>query len=265
MPRRRGPPVLKWIDPRRQDFVGIRQRLSLGGAPLEDLLSRLYAEKGKLFKDLVRCDKARTKVNIFLRDQSALIRRIPGKTSAIARIRREADARELVIRLGKDIESKQLRHDAIDVEIAGIRKHVEEAQRPLYMRSLIAQRDDCARRINTNEGTKWTRKRFRQLNAELKVLGHEEASVSASPIQPAFPWQLELTRIIELADLLDGTDEDKTTSPRGKAIHLTAADLQQRLRELGHRVDVRTLRRFLREKLEVKLAGEQGRRRDLGK
>lgn len=132
------------------------------------------------------------------------------------------------------------------------------------MANLIAQRDDCAERINAGEGTKWTRKRLRQLDAELKDHRNEVASFDGASLMPAFPWQLDLTKLVEDAVYVDGTGKDKTTCLRGKTIDRTATDLQLKLQELGHRVDVRTLRKFLREK-EVNLADEQGRRRDLGK
>lgn len=78
---------------------------------MEDALARLHAEQEKLFKDLVSRDKglvsrkkALKKVDAFLRNENALIRRVAGKSKEVVRVKREAIASKAVKRLNQEIK-----------------------------------------------------------------------------------------------------------------------------------------------------------------
>src|SRR5207249_2476865 len=46
----------------------------------------------------------------------------------------------------------------------------EHADLLIRWRGLVAMRDDCGKRLKDGEGTKWTRKRLRQLDPEIDCL-----------------------------------------------------------------------------------------------
>ncbi len=92
--------------------------------------------------------------------------------------------------------------------------------------NLIAQRDDCAQRLENGEGDKWTRKRCKQLNAEIpetwRKLGEDlikssgAANSNSADLSeklellskvarpPVFAWQKEAVRVVQSLSLLRG-------------------------------------------------------------
>lgn len=173
------------------------------------------------------------------------------------------------------------------------------AQLLIHWRNLIAQRDDCAKRIAAKDQTvsKWTRKTLKRLNREIdetwqqigvetwRQLGEKLAKLDEQQLADAFasladaarpvrfPWHKEATRLAELAYLLDGNckkslladSTDKTSGLKGKAVNLTTSKLLEQLHAQGHKtVTPHDLRRFVRDTLQVTLKSEQGKRHKKG-
>jgi hypothetical protein len=160
----------------------------------------------------------------------------------------------------------------------------------IHWRSLIAQRNDCAKRLNAGEGDKWTRKRLghleREIDEEWRYLGAalgaikdadlpDKLATLAKAVQPAVhAWQAEAARQIEYAYLLEGSDskvlpllfatrfrneKGQTITVRGK-VNITAQKLYDHLRTQGYTMSIHGVRRFLRDTLQVTLRSEQGKR-----
>jgi len=226
----------------------------------------------------------------------------------------------------------------------------------IHWRNLIAQRDDCAKRLKAGEGDKWTRKRLKQLNREIddkwRELGaalggmrdadlSDKLAILSKAARPAvYGWQKEATRIIDILHLASGSalpveskpapnrellaarqteqaaltpaqraerirkrdaaakayeawlntaegraeqaetqaehaatistlkkivtpESDKVLSLAGSNVSATAQKLFDHLRALGYTMTVHDVRRFVRDKLEVTLRSERGKRTDL--
>jgi hypothetical protein len=84
----------------------------------------------------------------------------------------------------------------------------------LLWRNLVAQRDDCAKRIKNGTATKWTPKRLRGLDKEIRATWEQigAATEKMNPEQLAqlfampprvYTWQEAATAIVELHVLLD--------------------------------------------------------------
>ena len=150
MARPKGSGVLKTIAPQKHDSFTTRRRLHTGGEPVKD-------DAAKLPKLLAQWRKLNDEVRSILEGDEA---EVTG---------RGADART----------RKRVKHlmAQIDDTWQQLRQHAQQAPRYgeitgtsdllIHWRNLIAQRDDCARRLQNGEGDKWTRKRREQLNTEI--------------------------------------------------------------------------------------------------
>jgi hypothetical protein len=148
----------------------------------------------------------------------------------------------------------------------------------LHWRNLVAQRDDCARRIENGTATKATRRRLPQLNKEIRATWAEVRATCETMkpdkiaklfavSRPVYGWQEAATAIIELYVLLDrSANADKTVSLAEKRVELSTKELLRLLEDNGHSIwkddDLAQhyLRRFVRDNLCVTLRSERGKR-----
>jgi hypothetical protein len=159
------------------------------------------------------------------------------------------------------------------------RNSVRDEHADLFFRwrGAVALRDDCAKRVKSGEGTKWTRKRLKQLEREVdekwrelgatlggmsdEQLSRQLAVLSEAARPSVYGWQQEATRLVEAAVLLDrSTGRSKTMQPQGKTVNLTSSKLHEQMSAEGFNVTMHDLRQFVRDVLKVTLLSERGKR-----
>jgi hypothetical protein len=183
----------------------------------------------------------------------------------------------------KSIDSKK--QDSVEIRNllhGGEPTRDADALRFIHWHGLVAQRADCVKRLKAGQGTKWTRKRLKQLNREIDdkwrelgvtlgalsdgQLSEKLAILSKAARPPMFPWQVETTRLVEINLLLDrSTPGSKTLQLHGKELNLTARQLHEQVCAEGYNVSLHDLRQFVLRRLNVTFQSERGKRTDLGK
>jgi hypothetical protein len=259
MPRQKGPGVIKYLDPTKQDDVTMRQML-WRGAPLDDKLNDLYTKRAELTVQLINLRTVREGLRRVVSGENPTMKKLdPPMLRANARM---------------ELRGVEPKINATEMVLHSIEEQIEEIKKTPRARQRKAVCRWQQRAVQLIMLHKFNPQPLTSLpyapRAPVKTQGmfpmpivERERRPKIRPPKSANADQDRKQRthaaaMAEQERKKKNEREDKVLSTQGTTI--TTDELQRQLRSEGFKVGVRELRRFMRQ---CGVAGQQGRRSDL--